>query len=102
MHWEPKVPLPCGIGREGGPAPLGLRPSPRDILEPENAEMGAALKRLFSIRRIAYLCGTGGDADGRSRRSPLSAILDRGRTRILWLLNILAEGIKTLLVCGRI
>jgi hypothetical protein len=64
--------------------------------------MGVVFKRLFSIRRIAFKCGTGGDADGRSRRSPLSAILDRGRIRILWLLNILAEGIKSLLVRGPI
>lgn len=100
MRWEPNVPLPVGIGREGGPAPQGLRPSPRDIFKPENAEVAVAFKPLFSISGIACLGGTGGDADDRSRRSPLSELTDGGRTRILWLLNILAEGIKTLLMRG--
>ncbi len=43
---------------------------------------------------LALKGGTGGDADDRSRRSPLVAQCDGGRIHLLWLLNILAEGIE--------
>jgi CO dehydrogenase/acetyl-CoA synthase beta subunit len=53
---------------------------------------------MFRVGCVAYSGGTGGDADGRSRRSPLFAQSNGGRTHVLWLPNILAEGIKVLLV----
>ncbi len=52
------------------------------------------------LRTVAvdFSGGTGGDADGRSRRSPSFAQANEGRTHVLWLSNILAEGIKVLIV----
>lgn len=95
MRWGPDVPLPFGIGRAGGPTPLRLRASPRDIFEPENEGKNEGFKLLFRMRGLSYAGGTGGDADDRSRRSPLPAMYGWGWTRLLWLINILAEGIES-------
>ena len=50
---------------------------------------------------LVFAGGTGGDADDRSRRNPLLALSGGGRILLLWLENILAEGIKSFLVRGQ-